>query len=144
MSEYTIDEGNLGIPTGWFDRTLNVLGPDPNDVEFKVMISRDEQNGRSVDDFVAQQIKDFTQRMPWFSLQSKAERTIAGQRAIEVKSKYRDGKAEMFQHQVTIAARGKFLTFTAVSLLRVQDGCSQELERLLTTVRLRPLPSETP
>lgn len=144
MSEYTFDEGSIVLPTGWFDRTLNVLGPEPNDAEFKVLISRDDQNGRSLDDFVTTQVKDLSQRMPWFVMQSKVERTIAGQRAIEVKSTFRDGKIEMFQHQATIAVRGKFLTLSAVSLLSAQDACSRELERLLTTARLRQLPGETP
>jgi hypothetical protein len=143
MSEYIFDEGILALPAGWLDRTLNVLGPEPNDAEFKVLISREDQNGRSLDDFITAQVKDFSQRTPWFAQQSRAERTVMGMRAIEVKSTYRDGKAEMFQHQVTIGARGKFLTFSAISLLRAREGCSQELERLLTTVRLRPISGET-
>lgn len=142
MSEYTFDEGSLVLPSGWFDRTLNVLGPEPNDAEFKVLVSREDQNGRSLDDFVTTQSKDLSQRLPWFVLQSKAERMIAGLRAIEVKSTFRDGKAEMFQHQATIATRGKFLTLTAVSLLRAQEACSHELERLLSTARLRPVSSD--
>lgn len=142
MSEYTIDEGSISLPSGWFDRSLNVLGPEPNSEEFKVLVSRMDQNGRSLDDFVAGQVKDFSQRMPWFALEEKNERTVVGMRAIEVKSTFRDGKAEMFQHQVTIAVNGKFLTLTAASLVRVKEPCSRELERLLSTVRLRPRADE--
>jgi hypothetical protein len=142
MSEYTFDEGSVVLPSGWFDRTLNVLGPEPNDAEFKVLISRGDQNGRTLDDFVKGQVKDLSQRMPRFAMQSQAERTIAGVRALEVQSTFRDGKLEMFQHQITFAVRGKFLTITAASLLAAREACSRELERLLTTVRLRPLATE--
>jgi hypothetical protein len=142
MSEYTIDEASLTLPSGWYDRTLNVLGPEPNDEEFKVLVSRAEQNGRALDDFVQGQLKDLSQRMPWFAVQARAERVVAGARALEVRSTFRDGKAEMFQHQVTLAARGRFVTITAVSLRRVEEACSQELERLLATVRLRPAADE--
>ncbi len=142
MNEYTIDEASLVLPSGWFDRTLNVLGPEPNDAEFKVLVSRGEQNGRTLDDFVNGQVKDLSQRMPWFAVQARAERVIAGTRAIEIRSTFRDGKAEMFQHQVTLGARGKFVTITAASLQRAQEACSNELERLLATVRLRSLSGE--
>lgn len=142
MSEYTIDEGNLVLPSGWFDRTLNVLAPEPNIEEFKVLVSRVEQNGRSLDDFVHGQVKDFSQRMPWFQVTARAERVVAGMRALEVRATFRDGKAEMFQHQVTLAVREKFVTITAASLRRVEAACSQEMERLLVTVRLRPVSGE--
>lgn len=138
MSDYTIDEGNFSLPSGWFDRSLNLIGPEPNAEEFKVLVSRMDQNGQTLDDFVNGQVKDFSQRMPWFVIQEKSERNVAGMRAIDVRSTFRDGKAEMFQHQVTIGVRGKFLTITAASLVRSRDACSRELERLLTTVRLRP------
>ncbi|WP_170319463.1 DcrB-related protein [Polyangium spumosum] len=138
MSEYTIDEAVFLLPSGWCDRSLNVLGPDPSPEEFKVLVSRADQDGRTLDDFVDGQVKDLSQRLPWFALEGRAERVVAGTRALSVRSTFRDGKADLFQHQVTLAARGKFVTITAVSLARVADACSNELERVLATVRLRP------
>jgi hypothetical protein len=143
MSEYTIDEASILLPSGWFDRSLNVLGPEPTPDEFKVLVTRAEQNGRTLDDFVSGQVKDFSQRMARFELQGRAERVVAGMRALEVRSTFHDKKAEMFQHQVTMAIRGKFVTITAASLRQVEHACSQELERLLATVRLRSPSDET-
>ncbi|AKT38535.1 DcrB-related protein [Chondromyces crocatus] len=137
MSDYIIDEASISLPSGWFDRSLNVLGPEPTQDEFKVLISRNEQNGRSLDSFVDQQVKDLSQRLPWFEIQRRGERTVAGARALEVCSTFRDGKAEMFQHQVILAARGRFITITAASLKRVDEACSKTLEQLLATARFQ-------
>lgn len=144
MSEYTIDEAVFSLPSGWFDRSLNVLGPEASSDEFRILVSRMEQNGRTLDEHVEGQIKDLSQRLPWFELKGREELLVAGTRALSVRSTSRDGKKEMFQHQVTLAARGKFVTLTATSLTRVESACSSALERLLATVRLRPTQTEGP
>ncbi|MDC0748879.1 DcrB-related protein [Polyangium mundeleinium] len=142
MSEYTIDQAVFSLPSGWFDRSLNVLGPEPSVDEFKVLVSRADQNGRALDDFVSSQVKDLSQRMPWFEEKGRDECMVAGMRALSVRSTFRDGKSEMFQQQVTLVVRGKFVTFTAASLARVEEACSKELARLLATVRVRPILDE--
>ncbi len=137
MSDYLIDEASFTLPSGWFDRSLNVLGPEPNEDELKVLISRAEQNGRVLDDFVDGQVKDLSQRLPWFELRGRGERTVAGTRALEVRSSFRDGKASLVQYQVTLAIRDKFVTITAVGLERAERTCAQMLEGMIASARLR-------
>lgn len=144
MSDYTIDEACFSLPSGWHDRSLNVLGPEPSNNEFKVLVSRNDQNRRTLDDFVDGQIKEFSQRMPWFDIKSRSECMVAGIRGIEVRATFRDGIMEMYQHQVTFPVQGKFVTITAASLERVANACTGEVMRLLSTVRTKPVSNEIP
>jgi hypothetical protein len=137
MSTYEINEASFALPSGWVDRSLNLLAPESSADGLKVVISRAPQGSNTLDQFVEQQTKESAQRVPWFAERQRSERQIAGARAIEIRATFRDGRVPMIQRQVSFAAKDKFVVISVMSLETAERACDEAFERLLATARLR-------
>jgi|HubBroStandDraft_2_1064218.scaffolds.fasta_scaffold996094_1 hypothetical protein len=137
MTDYITHEAGFSFPTGWEDGTINVLRPADGKDEAKIVVLRAPRKGADLDAFVAFQRKDLVQRTPWFEPLSEGERTVAGERGLELRARYRDSGVELYQHRVTFARGGVFITLLCAAAAKADKECDALFERVVASVRFR-------
>ena len=87
MGVYNIDEGVLGLPGSWTDRTINVLGhPASDGSNFSLVLTRAELSaGQSIEAFADQQLQEHAQTLRGFEY-GKRSRMVGNLPSVEAKN----------------------------------------------------------
>jgi hypothetical protein len=139
MATYHIDEAEFEIPEGWIDQSINIFaaGTTPP-LPLSLVISRDrwppEQDFATTADAKLAELKS---RLKQFRLLEKRQLTVAGVLALETEFTWRADQGPMHQRQIFVPAQGVVLVITATAPVKIAEEQREEIERLLSTFRLK-------
>lgn len=136
IAHHQFDEARFAPPDDWIDGTTNVLVAPLAGDDLELRITRADPIVE-VDAHAARETKKLAQRLAWFVLESEGWRTVAGQRAHELRASFHRGTAEVYARRLILRTSSKFVTFFATCDGHERSRCDELVDRIVSTVELR-------
>lgn len=134
MATYEMDEGQLVIPEGWEDRTLNTL-EYPGEDDLKVVVSRTPHQGKKLAARVDDVLVDMRRRLAGFELVEQRTTEVDGEPAVAVVVRFKDGPRTLEQRSLWFHAGTKCVTVGVVAnTTRDAEAVSAEIARIFEQV----------
>ncbi|QNB14649.1 DUF1795 domain-containing protein [Paraburkholderia tropica] len=126
-TRYSFEEGSIALPVGYTDRSINIFVQEPmTDALANLQVTRDTvQEGESLDDYAARQIRVLKRRIKGLAVTSQETVTLTGGRtqAVEIETRYQSNGKSVYQRQCAVlVANGRVLVFTATNTVPFTTG----------------------
>jgi hypothetical protein len=140
MAAYYLNEAAFSLPDRPFvDRTVHVLeAPLPDGDALGVLVLRRRiAEGKSLRETVDEHLADDAKRLSGFTVQGRAETTIAGAPAIVLCARWRHSGKVLYQRQAHVAVGWAWLLFSVNGPLSAREACDEAFEGMVETLVLR-------
>lgn len=138
MSVYTINEGELEIPDGWTDKSVNVFAVGTSlPLALSFVISREEFDPQGdLATYAEERLDTVEHQLKDFKVIEKRQIEVAGSTALEAEFTWRGQAGLMYQRQTYVRAGQQVLVFTATSRRELREEHRAQIDAVLSSLRL--------
>lgn len=142
MALYMTQEAGLELPAGWIDASINLLEYARPGGPIRVGVSRTERGAKDLSACVEDRLTEQRRKLPFFELEGKSARTVAGQPAIEVLARHEEASQRTYHRSLSLVIGKRFLVLIASGPEAHRAEIDAIFERAASTLALRA-PSPT-
>lgn len=137
MPTYRLDEGELEIPSGWTDKTVNVFTVGNSlPLALSFVISREPLDPhKDLAVYADEKLDDFSHQLKEFKIIEKRQIELAGAMALDAEFTWRGQAGLMYQRQTYVGTGNILLVFTATARRELSEEHRATIDAVLTSFR---------